>query len=80
MAENVDNIIIELLTAIRGDLSSQRAAINELTMRISSLEGSVAGLRRDISHLHEDGAMIQVRLDNVDKRVQQIEKKLELTN
>lgn len=79
MSENVENLILEHLRGIHSSIEKLTVSVDESRMRISSLEGHVAGLRRDFSLIHDDIAAIQVRLDHQEDRLSRIEKRLELT-
>ena len=75
MIENVENLILEHLKALRNDLRDFKTeATAELVMikqRLTSLEGQVAGV-------HTDMALIHGRIDRVDSRMDRIERRLEL--
>ena len=79
MTDNVLHIIIEHLRAIRADTGAMKRTLDTLTMRIISLGNSVAGLRRDMAHIHADNAILHKRIDDVDRRVDRIEHWLELS-
>jgi chromosome segregation ATPase len=79
VTENVENLIIEHLKALRAEVGDARRSIETLVLRVSSLEGSLAGLRRDIADIHADNAILHKRFDDVDRRVDRIERRLELT-
>ena len=78
MTENVEHIIIEHLRAIRADIGDMKRSIDMLTLRTSSVESSLAGLRRDIADIHADNAILHKRMDDIDRRVDRIEHRLEL--
>jgi hypothetical protein len=63
--------ILNMLRAIRAEQSAQREKLDEIIVRVGSLECEVAGL-------HTDYAGLSVRLDNLDRRVGRIEQRLEL--
>ncbi|MGH8489669.1 MAG: hypothetical protein ACREXS_12595, partial [Gammaproteobacteria bacterium] len=69
MTEDVDNLIIEHLRAIRADVGLIRNDIADMKLRISSLEEHVAGMRRDLALLHSDIAVTHKRLDHHDERL-----------
>lgn len=73
--ENIDNIIIEHLKALRNDLKEFRQETREelqiIRMRLNSVERTVAGS-------HDDNMIVQMRLDKVDEKIDKIEKRLEL--
>lgn len=73
MSENVENLILEHLRGVRGSVDKLVASTDELRVRISSLEGHVAGLRRDISLVHDDIAAVHLRLDHHEERLSRIE-------
>ena len=54
MADNVENLILEHLRSIRGDIASLALKMDILTSRVGSLEEHVAGLRRDLALIHGD--------------------------
>jgi hypothetical protein len=63
--------ILNMLRAIRAEQSAQREKLDEIIVRVGSLECEVASL-------HTDYAGLSVRLDNLDRRVGRIEQRLEL--
>lgn len=73
--DNVENLVIEHLKALRNDIREFRQEAREelqtIKMRINSLERGQAGN-------HDDSVIIQTRLDRVDGRIDRIEKRLEL--
>ena len=73
--ENIDNIIIEHLKALRNDLKEFRQETREelqiIRMRLNSVERTVAGS-------HDDNMIVQMRLDKVYEKIDKIEKRLEL--
>lgn len=73
-----DNLVLELLRAIRADLGQLSADVREVKHRLTSLELSMAGMRRDIAGLYEQGAASNLRSDTLEDRVQRIERRLEL--
>lgn len=79
MPENVENLILEHLRAIRGDISKLVHAVDDLRVRVGSIEEHIAGMRRDMSLLHGDIAITHKRLDGLESRVERIEKRLELS-
>lgn len=47
MVDNVENLILEHLRAIRADIGGIKDDVREIKQRLTSLEAAVAGLRRD---------------------------------
>ena len=79
MAEQIDNIILEHLKAIRSELAEIKADTSDIKLRLHSVDASVIELRRNDLHLFEDDARHQVSIDKLVERIQRIEKRLELT-
>lgn len=75
MADNVENLILEHLKALRNDLREFKTeAMADLSMikyRLTSLESQVASI-------HSDMALIHGRIDRVDAHIDRIERRLEL--
>lgn len=71
MTENVSNLILEHLKALRGDTAAIRENLFTLTQRVSSIETQVA-------NLHADMALVHRRIDTLDERVGRIETRLDL--
>ena len=69
MAEDADNRILNLLRAIRGDISQIKGDIIEIKERLGFLEGSYASLSRRVDRLGGDVEGIKARLDIVDAPV-----------
>ena len=78
MAENVENLVLEHLRAIRADIGMMKDDIREVKQRLTSLESGVAALRRDNAHLYGDMADQQSRYDRLSERVERIERRLDI--
>ena len=82
--ENVDNLIIEHLRGLRSEVAGMRTEVQsefkDVKARLSHLDASMAGVRRDGALGAEDFARQQVSIDALVERIQRIEKRLELTN
>ena len=79
MAET-DNLILEMLRAIRAEIAGLRADLKENTQRLGRLEVSIAGLRRDSAHGEETQVEQEARMDRLARRIERIEKRLELSD
>lgn len=64
MAEDVNNLVLEHLRAIRSDLRDMRDTMAEQGQRLTRMEIGLAGLRRD--RLVEQVRRIEHRLDLAD--------------
>ena len=68
MTENVENLILEHLRAIRADVAAVKDDVREIKQRLTSLEATVAGLRRDSANLYGDMADQHARYDRLTER------------
>ena len=78
--ENVDNLILEHLRAIRADIAGMRDDIREVKQRLSNVESGIGSLKRDTADLYTENAAQHARYDRLADRIEKIEKRLELTN
>ena len=82
--ENIDNLIIEHLKALRSDVASLRSEMQsefqDLKARLNHLESSNASVRRDQALTEDEAARQQLSLDRLVQRIQRIEKRLEIAN
>lgn len=69
MSENGENLILEHMRGICSSIDKLTVSVDESRMRVGSLEGHVAGLRRDFSLIHDDIAAMQVGLDHQEDRL-----------
>ncbi len=78
MAENVENLILEHLRALRAGQDRIESELRDLKERVSAVETGLNGVRRDLVALAEADARLQVTIDRLGDRVDRIEKRLEL--
>jgi hypothetical protein len=69
MADDPDNLILNLLHAIRGDVGQIKGDIIEIKERLGFLEGTYASLSRRVDRLGGDVERIKAQLDIVDAPV-----------
>ena len=79
MAES-DNLVLEMLRAIRAKQDRHDERFDEIIQRLGRLEVSIAGLRRDAAHGEETQVEQEARMDRLARRIERIEKRLELTD
>lgn len=83
MTENVENLVLEQLRAIRNQLEGMQVAtqqdFQEVKQRLSGVESGIAGLRRDSASTLDDVYRQQAAIDRLNERIQRIERRLELT-
>ncbi len=80
MSEHVDNIIIEHLKALRAELAAVKADTEEIKERLRSHDASIIELRRADVHVFEDQARQQVSIDSLVRRLERLEKRLDLSS
>ena len=78
--ENVENLILEHLRAMRADVAGIREDMQEVKQRLSGLEAGVGGLKRDMGDLYTENASQHVRYDRLASRIEKIERRLEITS
>ena len=77
--ENVANLILEHLKALRFGQSRMEHELKEVKGRLTGLESSFAGGRRDEALQQEDIYRQQASLDRLSERFDRIERRLELS-
>lgn len=80
MSENVDNLILEHLRGMRSSQDRMEHELREIKNRITSVEAGVAGVRRDAAHDNDKIVQQQIGLDQLNERIERLEKRLELSN
>jgi tetrahydromethanopterin S-methyltransferase subunit G len=73
-----ENIVIAHLRHIRDRVDRIGDDVDDLKSRLSSLEHTVAGVRRDLAHMYGEVVEQHARYDGIAKRVDRIEQRLEL--
>ena len=80
MTENVENLILEHLKRFQATLERVEGKQDEMFTRIANLEGAVAAVMQHLGGLAAADAAQQLAIDNVSRRLDRIERRLELTN
>jgi septal ring factor EnvC (AmiA/AmiB activator) len=78
VTDNINNLLLEHLKAIRADVASLKADLKEAIVRMGRVEVSLSGLRRDMAHADEGLAEQSVRIDRISERIERIERRLDL--
>lgn len=78
MTENVENLVLEHLRALRAGQDRIENELRDLKGRVSAVENGLNGVRRDLVALAEADARLQVAMDRFGERVDRIERRLEL--
>ncbi|CAA9531611.1 MAG: hypothetical protein AVDCRST_MAG62-1933 [uncultured Sphingomonas sp.] len=80
MASNVENLMLEHLKRFQSTLERIERKQDEMTARLANLEGSVASIMQHLAHLAGADAAQQTAIDNINMRLDRIERRLELTH
>lgn len=79
MTDNVDNLIVEHLSHIRGRVDQIAEDMTDIKHRMTSLEAGMALVKREVAAGDDTDARQQVSLDRLVQRIERIEKRLELS-
>jgi len=79
MADNMENLALEQLRAIRSDIASVKEDTREIKSRLVIVESGIASLRRDGGDFAASIADQHLRYDRLNDRIDRIEKRLELS-
>ena len=77
--ENVDNIILEHLRAMRADISCIRGDISEVRQRLTGLEFASGDIKRHTGNLYSEHASQNICHDRLTARMEKIERRIELS-
>lgn len=80
MTEIVENLILEHLKRFQASLDRVERKQNELAARAANLEGAVASIMQHLANQAATNAAQQLAIDNINGRLDRIERRLELTN
>ena len=80
MTDNIENLLLKHLTALRADVSHVRDVCDELIRRQSSLEKGIARIGGEMSSVYAEQMDDRHRLDALRHRVERIERRLELVD
>jgi septal ring factor EnvC (AmiA/AmiB activator) len=75
-----DNLVLEHLKRFQAMLERVERKQDEMIGRIANLEGALASLMQHMAHLASADAAQQLAIDNVSRRLDRIERRLELTH
>jgi len=78
MSDNVENLVLEHLRALRAGQDRIENELRDIKGRVSAVESGLNGVRRDLVALAEADARLQVTVDRFGERVDRIERRLDL--
>ena len=80
MAEEVNNLVLEHLRAIRADVHEIKTVQREHGHRLTRVEIALAGIRRDQALDSENLARMDLRVDRLSEDVERIKRRLDLVD
>jgi septal ring factor EnvC (AmiA/AmiB activator) len=75
-----DNLVLEILRAIRGDIAKLSDRLDEHGHRLGRIEMMIAGQRRDQANDSEARAALEVRVDRLSNRLERVERRLDIVS
>jgi len=78
MADNIENLVLEHLRAIKADMAYIKDDVREIKSRVNTLEAGQATIIQQIGHLTGMAAEHHVRYDRLLERIEKIERRLEI--
>jgi septal ring factor EnvC (AmiA/AmiB activator) len=79
MTDDIENLVLEQLRAIRTDIASVKEDTREIKSRLVIIESGIAGLLTDGGDFAASIADQRLRYDRLNDRIDHIEKRLELS-
>lgn len=80
MADEPPDLIFDMLRAIRGENAKTHQVLAEVLLRLTRLEGSVAGQRREQETDAEAIAHLQAQFDRANERIDRINRRLDIVD
>jgi hypothetical protein len=80
MTDNVENLILEHLRALRAGQDRIEQEQREVQARLTSLEPAVLGTKREVLHTQEERARRQLSIDGIKERLLRVERRLDLAD
>ncbi|MDE0173294.1 MAG: hypothetical protein OYH76_14100 [Defluviicoccus sp.] len=80
MNADVENLVLEQFSPIRGEIGALRQEMGEVRQRVLSMERHLADIQRLLANQQGDVVLVHRCLDRVGERLQRIERRLELAD
>ncbi len=80
MDNNIENLVLEHLKAIRADVQDLKADNQDINMRLSEVGYSLASVVLGLGEGCSSNARQQAAIDRMNQRILRIEKRLELAD
>ena len=78
MPDNTENLMLEHLKRFQATLDRVERGQQDMTRRLSNLETGLASIIQHLGHLASADAQQQISADNLNERLNRIERRLEL--
>jgi hypothetical protein len=78
MTDNIENLVLEHLRAIRADMAYMKDDVREIKSRVNTLEAGQATIIQQIGHLTGMAAEQHVLYDRLLERIERPERRLEI--
>jgi len=78
MTDNIENLVLEHLRAIRADMAYMKDDVREIKSRVNTLEAGQATIIQQIGHLTGMAAKQHVLYDRLLERIERLERRLEI--
>jgi DNA-binding FrmR family transcriptional regulator len=80
MVENVESLMLEHLKRFQSTLERMDRRQEEMIARLANLEGQMVAVMQHLANFSAADAAQQIAIDNINLRLDRIERRLELTS
>jgi len=80
MTNETENLVIEILRRLQGDLSELKSGQQDVRHRLSLIETRLAGMERNLADQYAGYAGQSVRIDRLEERLGRLERRLEIND
>lgn len=78
MTENTENLVLEILRRMQGDMADLKAGQRDIQYRLTLVESRLAGVERNLADHYAAYAVQNARIDRLEERMERMERRLEL--
>ncbi len=78
MTEQTENLVLEILRRMQGDMSDLKAGQQDIQHRLTLVETRLAGMDRTLADHYSAYALQSDRIDRLEQRLSRVERRLEL--